>query len=229
MTLVLWDIDGTLLHAGGVDKQVWYDVCTALTGRPPATLTGISGRTDPQILLDTLLACGVDHDQAELLLPEALARQVTLLAERSLDLRTRGHRLPGAAEALAALAGRAGVVQSVVTGNVRDNAALKLASFGLDRHLDLSIGAFGSDDKDRACLVRIAQARLHESRGIDIADDRTVLIGDSARDVHAAKSCRIRSVAVATGRTEAATLASAGADVVLEDLTDLNAVLAAIL
>ena len=69
----------------------------------------------------------------------------------------KGHAMPGAADALAALAAIPGVVQSVLTGNVAPNAALKLATFGLDRFINFEAGAYGSDDSDRPALVRLAR------------------------------------------------------------------------
>jgi phosphoglycolate phosphatase len=227
--LVLWDIDRTLLYAGGVDKEVWRETCIRLTGTAPTTLAGTSGRTDPQILLDALLACDVGTDRAERLLPRALELEVALLAQRAGELRERGHAMPGAAGALAALAERSDVVQSVVTGNVRDNARLKLACFDLHKHLDLEIGAYGSDDGHRPSLVRLAQHRARQIRDLPVTDANTVIVGDSTRDVHAARSCHVRSVAVATGRTAVDELTAAGADVVLTDLTDVDAVLKAIM
>lgn len=228
-TLVLWDVDRTLLSAGGVDKDVWRQTCIQLTGTPPATLAGTSGRTDPQILLDALMACGLDNDAAQRLLPQALRLEVALLAQRADEMRERGHTMPGAPEVLDALAKQVNVVQSVLTGNVRDNAKLKLACFGLLEHLDLDIGAYGSDDSRRPLLVRIAQQRARELRGLTVTDADTVIVGDSARDVQAARSCHVRSVAVASGRTDAKDLAAAGADTVLTDLTDLAAALKAIM
>jgi phosphoglycolate phosphatase len=67
--LVLWDIDRTLIFAGGVDKGVWVEVCSELVGRPVTDLVGTSGRTDPQILLDALLQAGVEETEARRLLP----------------------------------------------------------------------------------------------------------------------------------------------------------------
>ena len=78
--LVLWDIDRTLIFAGGVDKDVWVEVCSELVGRPVTDLVGTSGRTDPQILLDALLRAGVEETEARRLLPKALRMEVGRLA-----------------------------------------------------------------------------------------------------------------------------------------------------
>jgi phosphoglycolate phosphatase-like HAD superfamily hydrolase len=227
--LVLWDIDRTLIFAGGVDKGVWIEVCSDLLGRPVTELAGTSGRTDPQILLDALLRAGVEETEAWLLLPKALHMEVGRLAAKRDELRAKGHMLPGADAALAALASTPGVVQSVLTGNVKQNAILKLATFGLDRYIDFEVGAYGSDDGNRPVLVRLAKQRASTLLNLDVDESSTVIVGDSLRDVEAGQVGGARVVAVATGRTDADVLREAGAETVLSDLADTEAVLAAVL
>jgi phosphoglycolate phosphatase-like HAD superfamily hydrolase len=127
--------------------------------------------------------------------------------------------LPGAAEALAALIRIPGVVQSVLTGNIRPNAIAKLAAFGLDRYIDFDVGAFGSDHTERSKLVRIAQFRAGTKYKGSYDQRNTVLIGDTPRDVQAGLDGGACTVAVATGVSSKAELVAAGADTVLSDLT----------
>jgi|SRR5579859_207598 len=227
--LVLWDIDRTLIDAGGVDKQVWLDVCTSLTGRPAVQAVTTSGRTDPQILLDILTATGIGNTRARELLPLALQHEAGLLAQRQPELRQRGHALPGAAQALQALSAIPAVTQTVVTGNVRPNAELKLATYGLAHHIDFSIGSYGSDDADRARLIRLAQQRARATRHWAGTAADVVVIGDSPRDIQAAHAAGVRVIAVATGRTPPGQLRQSGPDHLLPDLADTSAVLTAIL
>jgi phosphoglycolate phosphatase-like HAD superfamily hydrolase len=227
--LVLWDIDRTLIFAGGVDKGVWVEVCSELAGRPVTELDGTSGRTDPQILLDALLRAGVAEAEAWLLLPKALAMEVGRLAAKRDELRAKGHMMPGADAALAALASTPDIVQSVLTGNVKPNAILKLATFELDRYINFDVGAYGSDDGNRPNLVRLARQRASSLLNLDVDESTTVIVGDSLRDVEAGRVGGARVVAVATGRTDADALQEAGAETVLADLADTDAVLAAVL
>jgi phosphoglycolate phosphatase len=225
LILVCWDVDGTLIDAAGVDKQVWLDVCTRLTGLPARKPDGTSGRTDPEILLAILLTTGVSVGRARRLLPEAMRRVPLELAVRGGELATRGRALPGAREALHALSDRSEVAQTVVTGNSRAGAELKLATFGLSDHLDLDVGAYGSDPhEDRTQLVRLALQRARRQ-----GPPSAVVVGDSPRDVRAARAAGARCVAIATGRTAFADLRAVGADAVLPDLTDTEAVVAAVL
>jgi phosphoglycolate phosphatase-like HAD superfamily hydrolase len=227
--LVLWDIDRTLIFAGGVDKGVWVEVCSELVGRPVTELDGTSGRTDPQILLAALLRAGVEETEAWLLLPKALHMEVGRLAAKRDELRAKGHMMPGADAALAALASTPDIVQSVLTGNVKPNAILKLATFELDRYINFDVGAYGSDDGNRPNLVRLARQRASRLLKLDVDESTTVIVGDSLRDVEAGRVGGARVVAVATGRTDADALQEAGAETVLADLADTDAVLAAVL
>jgi phosphoglycolate phosphatase-like HAD superfamily hydrolase len=135
--------------------------------------------------------------------------------------------LPGAVDAVAALAA-AGIRQSVLTGNVKPLAALKLRLAGLGEHLDLDVGAYGDAHEVRAELVAVARRAARSAYGIDFSGSATVLVGDTPLDVEAALAAGARVVAVATGSYPAADLAAAGAHVVLPDLTDTAEVLAAV-
>jgi phosphoglycolate phosphatase len=155
--------------------------------------------------------------------------EVGRLAAKQDELRARGHMMPGADASLAALSSTPGVVQSVLTGNVKPNAILKLATFGLDRYIDFEVGAYGSDDGNRPNLVRLARQRASTLLNLTVDESSTVIVGDSLRDVEAGRVGGARVVAVATGRTDADALREAGAETVLADLTDTEAVLAAVL
>lgn len=120
------------------------------------------------------------------------------------------------------------MVQSVLTGNTRPSAEIKVKVFGLSQHLNLDVGAYGTDDEDRAALVTIARDRAGKALGMHFADTSTVLVGDTQNDVRAALTARARIIAVATGKDSGADLASAGAATVFQDLTGTAAVAQAI-
>jgi phosphoglycolate phosphatase-like HAD superfamily hydrolase len=140
-----------------------------------------------------------------------------------------GMALPGAREALDALAAVPGVVQSVLTGNVRQVAEAKLTPLGLASHLDLAVGAYGNEHEVRAELVPLARARAAAAYRADFSGEATVLVGDTPLDVAAALAAGARAVGVATGQFAAAALEAAGADAVLADLTGTAQVIAAVL
>jgi phosphoglycolate phosphatase-like HAD superfamily hydrolase len=389
--LVLWDVDGTLLNAGGVGGDLYEMVFSSMFGRPCEKLPPMAGRTDRAIILDTLEMAGIPEPRrhvdlfiaglrsrapgmfeavkrqgralpgaAEAVLAVASARVATstigftvpgaLLAEpdgladpgartsgpaagpeaagpdgdlRAADERTGGIPvslipaparvaagsvpagapvtpptvpLRGCAEAQPAsavlplavgaeavlppvslpvsaptvqvaphpatkttaaalpsadgrghpvttaadLPSRTGqrrpesgrVFQSVLTGNVRTLAEVKLSAVGLRYPLDLCIGAYGDDHEVRTELVHLARRRASAVHGRPLSDfggQATVVVGDTPLDIAAALAAGARAVGVATGRYPASALLGAGAHAVLADLTNTATVLSALL
>ena len=226
--LVLWDIDGTLLNAGGVGRDLYDAVFLQLFGRTLPACAPMAGRTDRAIILETLILAGVDEPR-RYVDPFIAGLAVHAPSARS-AMASRGQALPGAAAALALIGGRAR--QSVLTGNIRPLAEVKLTALGLQAGLDLRIGAYGDDHEDRAELVELARRRAAAGPGRPPAaypGTSTVVIGDTPLDVAAALSAGARAVGVATGSYPAADLAAAGAHAVLPTLDDPPLVLEALL
>jgi phosphoglycolate phosphatase len=222
--LVLWDIDFTLVDTTGQGREAFDEAFEAVVGHPPGDPVPFAGYTDHQIAVAMLEKVG-QADAAHV--PRMLEELGTALAARADHIRAAGRALPGAREALQALAGREGVVSSLLTGNIEANAALKLAAFGLDSLVDLEVGGYGSDPHEaRSDLVAVARERVAKKYGSEVTD--TVLVGDTPRDVHAAHEAGARAVAVASGPYGLEALREAGADAVLEDLCDTDRVLAAL-
>jgi phosphoglycolate phosphatase-like HAD superfamily hydrolase len=225
--LVLWDVDHTLINAGGLSRRLYAAAFAKVTGRALERMAPMAGRTERAIAAETLTLNGLAASETALLaLCAALAAE---FAAHEAHISEHGHALPGAAAALAALARRPDVVQSVLTGNIESVAVRKVAAFGLADHLDFTIGAYGMDHADRHHLVRLAQRRAAAAYGQPFAKESTVLVGDTPNDVMAGHLGGARVVAVATGFSGRAALEAAGADAVLDDLTDTEAVLAAVL
>jgi phosphoglycolate phosphatase-like HAD superfamily hydrolase len=229
--LVLWDIDGTLVQAGEVGRDIFTEAFQAVLGRAPDQVTAralvMAGRTDPEIALEFLAAHEVAEGERHL--PAFSEALVTALAAKAALIRERGRALQGAREALAALGRTEGVVQSLLTGNVEPNALLKLASFELDGYLDFEVGGFGSDHHHRPSLVEVARTKAERKYATAFPGTATVLVGDTPLDVAAGRAAGARVVAVATGPYRVEELEATGADAVLPDLRDTDRALAAIL
>jgi phosphoglycolate phosphatase-like HAD superfamily hydrolase len=226
--LVLWDVDGTLLNAGGVGADLYSEVFLRLFGRRLEVAAPMAGRTDRAIILETLTLAGVPEPRRH------VDPFIAGLAAQAPSVRTaiaaRGRALPGAAAALAALGSGRRVHQSVLTGNIRTLAEVKLAAVGLRDPLDLCIGAYGDDHEERAELVQVARRRAAAAHGRSGFDGQgTVVVGDTPLDIAAALAAGARAIGVATGGFSAAALRSAGADIVLPDLIDTPLVLEALL
>ncbi|MFJ3363573.1 HAD family hydrolase [Streptomyces anthocyanicus] len=215
--LVLWDIDHTLMATGGLGRELWADAFEQATGFAMREQASVTGSTERVILRETAWLHGLGLDE-ELFtrFAEALG---TVHVRRAAELRERGHALPGAAAVLAALDER-GVRQTVVTGNVRLAAEVKLATFGLDSYLRLSEGAYGEDGEERSELLHLALERA------EVTERKAVFLGDTPADVAGGRAAGVRTIAVATGKTPVDELRDAGAESVLDGLADTAQVLA---
>ncbi|MGH9103462.1 MAG: HAD family hydrolase [Acidimicrobiales bacterium] len=218
--LVLWDIDGTLVRSNGVGTEAFRRAVEAVVGSAPAVAPPMAGKTDPQIAAEWLAA--LDHDDGPAVVAQVLRLLESELSAAREDLARRGQALPGTAELLAALSLQ-GRSQSVCTGNIAPNAAVKLSTFGLDRWLDLEVGAYGSDDPDRRCLVPVALERFGRQRGLGFSVKEVWVVGDTPLDLACAQAAGVRCVLVGTGGSSAAELEGLGADAVVDDLGDVEA------
>ncbi|WP_019062474.1 HAD family hydrolase [Streptomyces prunicolor] len=227
--LVLWDIDRTLLYVGDIDRQVYRETFAEVVGRPaerlPARGTGV---TMPLAIRSLLMDNGVPEDAVPGLVPRMVELLPQRLAAHSDDLREQGVLLPGAVDALKAVRAQPGCVPTVVTGNLKPNALLKLQAFGLTAFLDVEVGGYSSDNDHRPALVGVAQERAQTKYATAFTRSNTVIIGDSLEDVRTGLEGGAPVIGVASGKTSADQLRSAGADVVLGSLEDVAQILDAI-
>lgn len=222
--LALWDVDHTLIETGGTGREFFAEAFARVTGMPMQAMADIHGRTEPAIMRDTLALHNIAPEGD---VPEAFADALAEAYEQGeARLRDRGRALPGARDALRALADRDEVVSSVLTGNLRRVTITKLSAFGLAEYVDLDVGAYGSDHDERPALVDIALRRASAAYGTTFTPGATTLIGDTPGDVAAALSAGTHILGIASGHFSTNDLEAAGAQSVLPDLTDLNGVLA---
>ncbi|MFG2228362.1 HAD family hydrolase [Streptomyces sp. NPDC048644] len=220
--LVLWDIDHTLISTRGVGRELSALAFAQVTGIAMREQASVEGITEPVIFRETAALHGVATDRGD------FERFAVALAQahrdHSTQLRERGHALPGAAAALDRMAAaEPGIRQSVVSGNIRAVAGIKLEVFGLDTHIDWAAGAYGDDAEVRSALVSLALAR---AGGVSpVPAERAVVIGDTPADVEAARANRVPVIAVASGRSSVQQLRAAGAERVLLDLRDTDLLL----
>jgi phosphoglycolate phosphatase-like HAD superfamily hydrolase len=223
-TLVLFDIDGTLIHTGGAGGRAMtrafresYAIENGFDGIP------LPGRTDVMILADAFARACIAAD-ADVV---AGFRRVYLrcLSDelRNLSPHVRGI-LPGVTSLLTRLVACPTVTVGLLTGNYSDTARLKLERFALWAFF--ALGAFAEDAADRNSLVDVARARAG-ALGIPILEPRQiVVVGDTPLDVACGRTNGARTLAVATGSFGADALRAAGADLVLDDLSQDEDVMA---
>jgi phosphoglycolate phosphatase len=225
--LILWDIDGTLIYSGGVAGEAMRASMQRVYGSVSTEARlSYAGKTDRQIILETF--ADREHDELIGTIDHFTATYIEELTGRRADFLARCRVLEGVLPALERLAA-ADVIQSVLTGNLQPIAKIKLDLMDLSRFLDLDIGAYGSDHHRRTELVPIAAARAAQRYGRAFAGADVVVIGDTPHDIDCGRAGGARTIAVATGPFSADALRAHGADIVLEDLTDTDAAVAAIL
>ncbi|HWL14196.1 MAG TPA: HAD family hydrolase [Opitutus sp.] len=222
-TLLLWDIDGTLLHSGGAGERALVAALHAEFG-VVGTLEDIeiAGRTDAWIARRVLAKFALPDT------PDNVSRYLAayLRALRSSQPHPHARLLPGVPEVLRALSQRGDVAQGLLTGNLRAGAEIKLQPHGLWEHF--AFGAFGDDSERRNDLGPHAVRRAAEHHSVKFAADRVWIIGDTPHDIECGKVIGARTLAVATGRHSVAELQAHQPTVVLADLSDTAAVLAAL-
>ena len=222
--LVLWDVDGTLVHAGVAAASAFDVAVERVIGRPAAGHgVRMSGKTDPQIALEILAFAQVADVDAQEHLPFVLEHLEHELAAAVHHLQEHGRVMSGVVELLTRLHVATDVVSSVLTGNIEPNGRLKVAAFGLDRWLDLDVGAYGSDDHDRNHLVPIALAKLSERRATHVRANDVWVVGDTPRDLACARAGGARCLLVGTGRFATDELRALGPDAAVDDLRDVDA------
>ncbi|MEJ2412242.1 MAG: HAD family hydrolase [Anaerolineales bacterium] len=229
MKLVLFDLDGTLLTAGGMGRRATRIALEAVFGNSGnLDVYYPGGRTQEAIFLDTLLDAGFSRE-------EFLASKTELYRifldefQKSVEgTASRIQPLPGAVKLVQALNQEADVMLGVVTGNHRENASIKLSSAGFSAEW-FRVGAYGEETEVRSQLIPLAQMRAQERSGEDFSGDKTVVVGDTTRDVISARENGALSVAVTTGTDHRALLESSGPDHILDGLDDLQEVLEIIL
>lgn len=222
-TLLLFDIDGTLITTGGAGyramKRAVEDECGV-----PAALDGIpvAGRTDSIILRDALAA--LDGRVLDLVLRDRIQARYAGYLEEEMKVTGGGPGLcPGVRPLLDALAADARFELALLTGNFSQTAAIKLGFYDLWHYFPW--GAFGEDAVNRNDLLPVAYERYASRTGRPADPERTVIIGDTPHDVECALNGRARAVGVTTGQFDRDALLVAGAHVVFHELSDTDAVI----
>jgi phosphoglycolate phosphatase-like HAD superfamily hydrolase len=216
---LLFDVDGTLLRAGGAGRRAFE---RALRDHAGAPIDGVletmrfDGMTDRGIVRDSLRLLGRPFEEA--------ACQAILegyVAHLGVELEQPGLRvLPGVVAALEALAAR-GAAYGLCTGNVTAGARLKLVHGALDRFFDWGPGGmngFAGDGEARELVVAAALRRVSARLGRAVPPGQVLVIGDTPRDVAAAHAVGCPALGVATGNFDEAALRAAGADAVAPTL-----------
>lgn len=216
--LILFDIDGTLTrsHNGYLPFNEAFFNTFGFAGDIRTVVP--DGNTDPLIIDEIFVRAGRKpptadgwHDSFAVNLRESYARSIA-------EGRTTVRALPGVSELVRALANGGDLYPGIVTGNLEVTARLKLEAAGLESYLPF--GAYGSDARERTQLPRIARRRWEKKAGVPLASQRCIIVGDTPKDLAAARENGMPCVLVATGRNSMEALRACAPDACLPDLRD---------
>lgn len=215
MTVLFWDIDGTLLTTGKAGVPAWEAAVREVTGREFALSSiRVPGLTDFQIAVRTFELLGVEADEALL---RRMVRRYEELLPASLPLK-QGRVLPNVREILDELRPRGDVRSYLLTGNTRGGSRAKLTHYDLFHYFP--DGAFAEDAGERAGIA--VRALEIARRAGEVRDERLFVIGDTPHDIHCATAIGARTIAVATGGYSTEELAAHGPWRVFSELPDVG-------
>ncbi len=225
--LVLFDVDGTLVDAGGAGRAALRRAMERVFGQAgPIDDWDFHGQTDPSIVRGLLRALGREDAWIDAHMSEVWPPYLEILVRELRARNGRARPYPGVLDLLERLAAAPGVTLGLVTGNVEEGARRKLEAAGV--RAPFPVGGFGSDAERRDDLPPFAVRRAAE-RGLEFAAGEVWVVGDTPHDIRCGQVSGHRTLAVATGRHPVAALSEYGADVVLADFSDVDAAAAALL
>ncbi|AGC44830.1 HAD superfamily hydrolase [Myxococcus stipitatus DSM 14675] len=216
-TVLLFDIDGTLITTGGAGRRAMDLAFEQLHGRRDACNSfHMSGMTDRAIVRKALRVIGVEDSEAAI--DAGIAAYLAHLTDevRKVD-EQRYIVFPGIREAVIEARKREGFAVGLGTGNIRAGARVKLERVAI--HDQFSFGGFGCDHENRVELIRRGAEAGAATLGVPREECRVVIIGDTPMDVAAALGIGAECIGVGTGTYKAEALLEAGAHAAFPDFT----------
>ncbi|MFZ2955758.1 MAG: HAD family hydrolase [Candidatus Ozemobacteraceae bacterium] len=220
-TLILFDIDGTLLSAGRSGYMALERSAIEVLGATRG-LEGIrlDGNTDSNALRQISRRDGTPYPAPSLI--ELFKKHYVEILQK--EIVGKGHLKPGIPELLSHLSQKSGTQMGLVTGNFREGAEIKLKRFGISDYFPF--GAFGCEHPERSELVRLAMKRAQQRIQGKYPPSRVIMVGDTIHDVAACRPWGIRSLAVATGSASRQDLEESGATLAVDDLSRTQEIVA---
>ncbi len=216
--LLLWDIDGTLIHNGLAGHRAIERAWKQVTGiEVDLYQIDYTGRTDKMIGHMLFEYCKIPFNQD--LLHDHIEAYLVILKEE-LAQTPEGQRLPGIIDVLQAVSQRADIRQGLLTGNMERGAEAKLTHYQLWHFFEF--GAYADDSHIRNELGPHALRRASQKYGCDFSPQQVFIIGDTPHDIQCAQVIGARAVAVATGKFSLQQLQAHQPDLLLNDLSDIS-------
>ncbi len=216
-SVLLFDIDGTLVTTGGAGRRALERAFERLHGRRDACDSfSLSGMTDRAIVRKGLETIGATSSVEDI--TAVIDAYLLHLAEEVQRVDDHAYRVhPGMREAVDAALSRQGIAVGLGTGNVREGARIKLERVHI--HDRFAFGGFGCDHEDRVELIRHGATCGAARLGVPLSECRVVVIGDTPKDIAAARGIGATSIGVGTGNFSPQALLAVGATYAFPDFT----------
>ena len=214
-TILLFDVDGTLIDSTGTGRVALEDAFEALYGRRDAISSfRLDGMTDPAIVRQGLQTLGAEVNDAAI--ARVLDAYLARLEHHVTTIPLERYRVHLGVRATIDKAHASGHAVGLGTGNIVPGAKIKLSRVDLFHRFDF--GGYGSDAEDRPTLIRHGAERGAQRLGRPLSQCRVVVIGDTPKDIAAAHAIGAQCLAVATGHFSVAELAEHGCIKAVEHL-----------
>ena len=221
--LVLFDLDGTLVNAGGAGRTSLRKAIKELYGvEPEFDHSLISGRTDLDnfSIVYSLIKKGKKPTAAEMKKMKAKYLEV-LPTEVHAVVRCKKYDLvPGVEKFLKMLSKDKDVILGLGTGNLEEGAKIKLEPSKLGSYF--SVGGYGEDGHTREEMLQAAVKRAEKKFKTKLEPDQVYVIGDTHRDICAAKNCGFHSAVLTNGFGDAQKIQRAAAELETKDFNDIT-------
>ena len=217
--LVLFDIDGTLVHTGSAGMKAFAKVFSSEFKIPNGIeQLKFAGRTDISLVREFFTLNQVPataenfsrfFDRYIFWLDHVLSQSKTEECRGTRNFIRELRNLPQPP------------IIGLLTGNIRLGAEIKLRHFGLWEEFQL--GGFADDHEDRDQIAHAALQRGSRVLQEKLTGDQVLVIGDTALDIRCGRAIGAKVLAVATGGHQFDYLKSHAPDWLVPDLTHISA------
>ncbi len=221
--LLVWDIDGTLIHCGSCGREALNETFKDLYGIDNAfKYAKIGGAMDSVLLNNIIEKSGISKEDKESIIDKYGKTLMKMLKEYK-----QNRLLPGIKEILEYTKGHHHIYNTLATSNFEIGARIKLDSHGLNSYF--LTGGFGDIEREKWHAVEQAINQTEKHFHISFRKQDIYIIGDTWYDIECANKLGIKSIAVATGWVPYEELVAYHPDFIYRDLSDFNSIMGTIL